>query len=367
MRKHSSWVLRIFIPIISILFSLAISELLLYHFSTKPDPLKVSIVPAFDSPFLYTRQPSQVARVAGKLNHVNNFGFRRMQDTREERSADKVRVLSYGDSIGQGFKVEDGEQYTDQLESMLNRSQNHADWEVLSTFRGSSPGIYSFHIQIDQPRFRPDWIFLEIELQNDLTDEALLSLSSRDKRGLPTEVYGARYVVGVEGDVINNLSSTIPFISRTLVYSKITWTYGEIMSRLTRNPLFSRDAFPYYYHIGPDRYLLTQDKLEKAFDSMFQTIVAIQNFVESNSRFVLILIAGRDAFGTTAKAKATRSLFQRAVMKSKELGIPYVDTYPYLEEAGGQELFTDFCHPNKEGHKAIALALFDFIRERKNR
>ena len=351
--------------VFTLIFSaLVFTETFLYYFYPKEE-LKVSIVPVFNSPFLYIRHPNQVGRVAGKINHVNNFGFRRMQDTLEEKPPHTVRVLSYGDSIGHGFKVEDGEQYTDQLESMINRSQNHAHWEVLSTFRGSSPGIYSFHIQKDVPRFQPDWVFLEIELQNDLTDEALLITSSRNNKGLLNEVYGTRYVVSLEGDVINNLSSTIPFVSRTLLYSKIALAYGRIRSRLTTNPVFLSDAFPYYYNIEADRYLLTQDKLDKAFDAMFQSIVAIQKLVESNnSRFALIIIAGRDAFGATAKATATRSLVQKAVSKSKELGIPYVDTYQYLEEAGGQEIFSDFCHPNNEGHKAIARALFDFIRER---
>src|SRR6476469_9368033 len=165
--------------VLTVLFGVAIgctlSELVLYYYFAKAhrdnDNLEISLVPRFNSPFLYARKPNQVGKVAGKTNHVNNAGFRRIEDTVESRSRDKKRVLSYGDSIGHGYKVEDGEQYTDQLERMFNRASTNSQWEVLSTFRGSSPGIYAFHIQNDQPRFLPDWVLLEIELQNDLPDE----------------------------------------------------------------------------------------------------------------------------------------------------------------------------------------------------
>jgi hypothetical protein len=106
--------------------------------------------------------------VVDKVNRVNNAGFRRLEPTSETPPPDIVRVLSYGDSIGHGFGVEDGEQYTDQLETLLNIPRQNSRWEVLSTFRGSSPGIYSFHIRVDQPRFRPDWVMMEIEMQNGL-------------------------------------------------------------------------------------------------------------------------------------------------------------------------------------------------------
>jgi lysophospholipase L1-like esterase len=320
------------------------------------------LVPAFNSPLLYTRKPNQLAQVANKTNRVNNVGFRRMENTLEMPSPDTVRVLSYGDSIGHGFGVDDGEQYTDQLETLLNETPEKSRWEVLSTFRGSSPGIYAFHVQVDQPRFQPDWVMLEIELQNDLTDEALLRLGPHDRMGLPQAVYGGRYAISLEGLVINNLSSTVPFLSRTLVYSNVVSVLGRIQSRLVRNPLFLPGASPYYYNVGSDRYLLTGETLDQAFDDMFESIRAIQRFVESNhARFLLILVAGRDVFGTGSAAEAPQRLFQKAVAKSIEFGIPYVDTYPYLEQAGGQELFMDFCHPNRRGHRAIAQGLYAFF------
>jgi lysophospholipase L1-like esterase len=300
--------------------------------------------------------------VVDKVNRVNNAGFRRLEPTSETPPPDIVRVLSYGDSIGHGFGVEDGEQYTDQLETLLNIPRQNSRWEVLSTFRGSSPGIYSFHIRVDQPRFRPDWVMMEIEMQNDLTDEALLRLGPRDPTGLPHMVYGGRYAVSLEGVVINNLSSSVPFFSRTLVYSNIASVVGRIRSSLARNPLFLPGASPYYYNVGSDRYLLTQPRLEQAFDEMFETIRAIQRFVEANhARFLLVLVPGRDVFAQGTVSEAPLRLFQRAVTKSADLKIPHVDTYAHLERAGGWDVFMDFCHPNARGHEAIARALYEFF------
>jgi len=241
----------------------------------------------------------------------------------------------------------------------LNTTRQRPRWEVLSTFRGSSPGIYSFHIRVDQPRFRPHWVVMEIEMQNDLTDEALLRLGPRDPAGLPHAVYGSRYVVSLEGLVINNLSSSVPFFSRTLVYSNVVSLIGRMQSFLARNPLFLPGASPYYYNVGSDRYLLTQSRLDQAFDEMFETIRAIQRFVEANdARFLLILVPGRDTFAEGAVGEAPQRLFQRAVAKAVDLKIPHIDTYPYLKQAGGRDAFMDFCHPNRRGHEAIAQALY---------
>jgi lysophospholipase L1-like esterase len=349
---------------ISLAIGYALCELILFYYyaGSRGDNLEVSLVPAFNSPLIYTRKPNQVAKVVNKINHVNNAGFRRLEPTLETPPTDIVRVLSYGDSIGHGFGVEDGEQYTDRLEALLNTARETSRWEVLSTFRGSSPGIYSFHIRVDQPRFRPDWVMMEIEMQNDLTDEALLRLGPRDSTGLPHAVHGSRYAVSLEGLVVNNLSSSLPFFSRTLVYSNLVSFIGRIRSSLARNPLFQPGATPYYYNIGSDRYLLTESTLDEAFDEMFETIRAIQRFVEAHhARFLLLLIPGRDAFAQGTVAEAPRRLFQRAVAKSVDLRIPHVDAYPYLEEAGGKELFIDFCHPNRRGHEAIARALYAFF------
>jgi hypothetical protein len=110
---------------------------------------------------------------------------------------------------------------------------------------------------------------------------------------------------------------------------------------------------------------LTQKRLDQAFDRMFESIRAIQRFVEYNrARFLLILVAGRDAFGEGAAAAAPHRLFQRAVERSIEFGIPHVNTYPHLKQAGGRDLFMDFCHPNRRGHRVIADAVYAFLSDK---
>ncbi len=74
-----------------------------------------------------------------------------------------------------------------------------------------------------------------------------LSLAGVMVWGMPPAVYGARYTVSCEGLVINNLSSTVPFLSRTLVYSGVMSTQGRVQSMITKNPLFLPGFSPYYY------------------------------------------------------------------------------------------------------------------------
>ena len=352
------------LPILSSLFALGLSEVVLYgyYLGSRVDTDTVMIVPDYNLPFVYTRTPNNVATVARKTTRTNNAGFRRLRDTAEGRSPKTVRILSYGDSIGHGFGVEDTEQYTHRLESLLNNGATDHPWEVLSTFRGSSPSVYTFHVRADHPRFHPDWIMVEIELQNDLSDEALLRLGARDETGMPRTIYGARYVVSLEGLVINNLSSAVPLLSRTVMYSAAITAFGRWRSETMENPLFGPEGSPYYYNVGADRYLLTKDSIDQAWDDMFESLAAIKRFAESNqSRFLLVIVAGRDAFAKDANADGVKTLIQKAAAQAKQREIMYVDTYPYLAQAGGKDLFMDFCHPNPLGHEAIARALYDFF------
>jgi len=357
---------------LSTLVGLALCELILYGYYqyVAPHSLSVwthdyseySIVRYYNSPLIYTRKPNSVERIANKISHYNNVAFRRTEDTLETPANKTVRVLNYGDSIGMGWRVEDSEQYTNKLETMLNSVSSNSNWEVLSTARGSSPGIYTFHVRVEVPRFHPHWVMLEIELQNDLTDEALLELGPRDAMGMPRAVYGGRYLLSLEGVLIKNLSSTLPFISRTLVYSKVINLQGTLRSKIARNPLFLPESKPYYYNVGSDQYLLTRENIDHALDSMFESILAIKQFVEANNgQFLLVIIPGRDAFSKDKGAEEVNENIRKAISKSVELGITHVNTFPFLEKAGGEELFLDFCHPNPRGHEAIARALYDFF------
>ena len=350
---------------ISSLVGLVLWELILYGYYEYLQPHSFSIwthdysensiVRDYNSPFIYTSKPHSTEKTANIITHYNNFAFHRTEDSLEKPANNTVRVLSYGDSIGTGWRVGDSEQYTIQLETMLNSVSGNSHWEVLSTGRGSSPGIYTFHVRVDVPRFSPKWVILEIELQNDLTDEALLKLGPRDAMGMPQAVYAGRYQVSIEGEIINSLDSTLPFISRTLVFSQVNKLVGRLRSKMAKNPLFLPGSKPYYYNTGADQYLLTQEKIDHAFDNMFESIVAIKKFVEANhAQFLLVIIPGRDAFSKDKGAEEINEIIHRATSRSADLGITYVNTFPFLEKAGGEELFLDFCHPNPRGHEAIA-------------
>lgn len=140
---------------------------------------------------------------------------------------------------------------------------------------------------------------------------------------MPQAVYGARYAVSLEGLVINSLSSTVPFLSRTLVYSGVMSALGRVQYKLAKNPLFLPESFTSYYNVGFDRHL-TREKLDEVFDEMFESIRAIKRFVESNNaNCPLVLVAGRDAFAKDASAEGPQ-----AIAKSVELGISHLDTLP---------------------------------------
>jgi len=138
----------------------------------------------YKSPFLYKYKASAIAYPVDTATKINNFSMRRTEDISEVPEENITRILSYGDSIGLGVWMNDGQDYATFLEKLLNQDSSHR-YEVLNTARGCCPSIYALHLKSDIMQFKPQIVIMEIELSNDLTDEVLVHYKGKDEFGLP--------------------------------------------------------------------------------------------------------------------------------------------------------------------------------------
>jgi hypothetical protein len=297
------------------------------------------LVEEFDSPFIFKAR-------------VDPEGLAEAMDGGEPGK----RILSYGDSIAAGYGLDASETYGRLLEEMLNRDSSEPV-RVFNMARGFSPTTYSFHARIDAPRLQPDGVVMEIELLNDVSDEAMLRTTGRldNVFGLPLEIHRSRYTLGWNGRVLAPLSISGSLMERTHVYAILSQAVGRVMNRVVPNPVFEPESRTMFYSRTAERWLLTVGALGAGFDRLFDSILATQSFLESRDmEFLLVILPSCHVYTDDRFSESSLSLLKRAEQRAQEKKINYVSTWQALGEAGGADLFLDFCYPTADGHRAVA-------------
>jgi hypothetical protein len=275
-----------------------------------------------------------------------------------------VKILSYGDSIARGFGLKESEaSYSKLLEQKINESGARPH-EVIAERVGSSPTHYFLRLGKDLARYKPEMLAVEIELSNDLSDEALLTWRDPGANGLPGSIGGGRYRMAWNNrTVLGGVSFGNPF-DRTVTYSFVSAGFGALLSDLFPNPIFSPEARTYYYNVGYDRHFITPERLQTAFEHLFLALGAMKEMAaQSGARFVALILPSRHAFSDGPFREGARDLVRRAEERARSIGLPYLSLTDVEEQRGGKSLFLDFCHPNPEGHRIIADVLFDYWKK----
>ena len=287
----------------------------------------------------------------------DGLGLRRSAATSLEKPAGVYRVLSYGDSVAAGFGLEETETYAYQSEATLNAAGARRV-EILNMTRGHSPTLYTFHLRTDVPRFAPDAVIVEIEVLNDVSDEARVRTTGRDADGLPLEIRSHRYILSWDDQILGFRGALGSSIERTKVYAMITRAIGRLAERFDPNPLFAEDSDVHFYSLSVDRHLLTRDALDAGFERIFESLAGMQRHLEQRGiRLLLLIVPSQYVFDGGRFSASSRALALRAEARARALGLDVLFPLEALEQAGGAQLYMDFCHPTAAGNRVIAAAL----------
>ena len=348
---------RVFLRIVLVAVSLSLGLVVLelgvsawYGVAFRPGPYVLA--PEWDSPFIFGVKSSQ---------GDHTLGLRRDEPIEVNKPEGIFRVLSYGDSVAAGYGIRTAEMYATVAEDRI-RADGTSAVEILSTHRGHSPSIYSFHMRSDVPRFQPDAIVVEIELLNDVSDEALVSTSGRDPFGLPTEIQSHRYLLHWNNQIISAPFYTGTYLDRTTLFAKIGRWYGRVRAKLSPNPLYFEDSEAYFYSLSGDRYRLTPESLSEGYDRIFDALTGMHEYAKENGlRFLVLLVPSRYVFTEEAESASSQAILARAEESAKERGLPFLNLRQAMADAGGDSLYQDFCHPTAAGNAVMAEQLASVI------
>lgn len=299
---------------------------------------------------------------------LNRHGFRDEEDIPVQPSEDEIRVLSLGDSIGFGLGVEAEQHYTSVAQRLLQNAFVDKNLRIINAGgQGYSPSGYYVYLRHEGMDFRPRMAIVEIELCNDLTDEALLSWDVAEGEEFPRRIVGGRYRVAWDGNLLGTHSIGGYAFERTYVYTVLARRVLHLMNRLwPSEPFHSVPGATVYYSLGFDRYVLTQERIDEGWDRLFGALRATRRLLEEDGAdFLLMIMPSRYIFQDAgAYTKLARELVAEAEQRALQDGLPFLNMTPVIGLGGGAELFFDFAHLTVEGNRIVGETLAEELHKR---
>ena len=278
---------------------------------------------------------------------TNRHGFRGEEDFDQRPEPGEVRILSLGDSIGFGLGIPATKHYGKVLERALNDQDERLRIHVINAAgQGFSPSGYCVYLRREGLRFEPSLVIAEIELCNDVSDEAFL--------------YWGRYVVGWDGNLLGTCSLGPYAFEKTYTYTVLLRRVLNLLYRIDPTEPFHSTAGVTYYLLGFERYLLDQDRIEAGWNRLFGAIQGIHEILsERDIPFLLLVLPSRFVFEKHAPlhSRFARGLVQRTLDWAESHKIPHLDCTEVLATGGGTNLYFDFAHLTEEGNRVLGQAL----------
>ena len=204
-------------------------------------------------------------------------------------------------------------------------------------------------------------VIVEIEMCNDITDEALLSWSFHESdQSRPYQMRGGRYVVGWDGNLLVTCSSGPHFFEKTYTYTLLWRRLLSLLYWLHPVPPFATQPGVPHYSLGFDRFLLDERRIESGWEKTFASLGAINEVLKSKRISLLVMILpARYVFDSHSEERRVfaRRLLERAVCMAQQKGLPYLDFTAAIENGGGTRLYFDFAHLTEEGNHVVGEEL----------
>lgn len=299
--------------------------------------------------------------LSGRPFATNAQGFREAEDVPLERPEGEVRVFVVGDSVGMGFGVDRQDTFTAGLQTEL-ASHTGRIRVINASGQGYSPSTYLVYMLHEGLRFEPQVVVAEVELCNDLTDEALLRWGDATPDGLPTEIRGGRYLVSWDGNLLGTVSLGQFWFEKTYTYTMLLRRTLRLAYRIAPRPPFASGGVPYYYFPW-ERFVLGETRLEAGFQRLIDALEGLSASLEERGvRLVIAVFPSRFMFEDSGDyTRLATELYRRTVVELEGRNLRFLELAPTLQAAGGAERYLDFAHVDAAGHAAVAKTIGEAV------
>jgi len=293
---------------------------------------------------------------------TNRYGFRDEPDFPPQRPPGEFRVLSLGDSIGFGLGVPADQHYTQVAERILAADSPSPTVRVVNAGgQGYSPSGYFVYLNHEGIRLDPSFLVVEIELCNDISDEAFLEWIDEDRDGRPERIEGGRYQLSWDGNLLGTYSTGWSLLDRSYLGTIAVRRALSLVARFGDPRPVPESAV--LYSLGFDRILLTTERIERGWENALGAIEGMYELARSNNiPFLLMVMPSRYLYEDTVPYTGlAESLYQRGIALAGERKIPFVGMREKIAAAGGADLFFDFAHLTEKGNQVVGEELAQLL------
>ena len=267
-----------------------------------------------DAELFYSLKPNIRARWQGATVSTNRLGLRSPEI--DPKQPGEFRILSLGESSTFGANVEDAETYSAQLEKLLSANDSQHLYRAINAGVSGYTSFQSLKYLTSRGlKLQPDLVLFYHE-QNDALPAAY---SDRELYESQTHAWHRE---------LADWSAVYRVISNALARRKIEAQRG----------LFS---------IGTRRVPLQEQ---------WKNLQELEEVCRSHGIALVII---HPAYADSVPHTCVLTKF------CKQTGVKMYEAQTVLHPSGRRkrELFADECHPNPEGHKALARGLFRFLND----
>ena len=298
---------------------------------------------------------------------TNQYGFRDEEAFAQVPPPGEFRILSLGDSIGFGRAIEAADHYSKVAQRRLNGLDSPRRYHLVNAGgQGYSPSSYYVYLREEGLQVKPGMVIVEIELCNDIPDEAMLNWRGQSGGGFPKSIVGGRYLVSWDGNLLGTYSRGSYFFEKTYTYTVFVRRLLNLLYRIyPTEPFHSVSGARAYYTLGFEKLVLDEERIEAGWQRLFGALGAMHQLLqEQQIPFLLMILPSRYIYQNGEDRKRFASgLLERAVSMAEAKRLPYLALTEAIAKRGGARLFLDFVHLSPEGNGVVGEALSEHLLE----
>lgn len=341
-----------------------------------------------NSHFVFEEDFSKEFRVKRKTNSLGLIG--------EEVSIDKpqgtFRILVLGDSFTEALQVDEGKNFCEQLQYLLNSNLNlnYKHYEVLNAgISGSSPISEYLLFKRELIKLKPDLVILQLFANDVFEDNKIAAMSVIADDGLPIKIN--RFFKNGLFDSLK-LDYNSKFLEHYYNFKKFILKKSKFLQVLSRieNKFSKRNRYHKYmtglpmfndsnqFFIIQDYNPLFQDRefRKNTWEKTQKYILAIEQLAKGNKAGFFVVLIPPEAQLKKEKSGVETDLFftdppnlyfNRSLVRfCKRQRIIFLDLLPYFKKNKNMKLYYyKDQHLRDEGHRLVADNLYNFLIKNK--